>query len=303
MKLAYPAIFHENDGGYSVRIPDLANLVSRGETLAETVISGTNAASKWLLEKMEKGEPIPKESPVKKVKPAAGEFMSVLALDMDTYTEKYGTKAVRKNLTIPAWLNTFAESQGFNYSQMLQDSLMEIYRKEENWIYYEKYRIAQKLAAEIFAAVFLDLTFHNAYIDDSNKPHLYIEKEFHDPRDRGIFENIGRQFVELEFFDFDYYNEPKVTNPYDYDNEIEENGMWDTGLYWAAYIADEYFETPDFMLPLLLENKDVDRSIINKELGFMEEINKIKEILKNHWDSEQYEEESGDDEEGDDEEE
>ena len=31
----------------------------------------------------------------------------MLVLDMDAYAEKYGEKAVRKNLTIPAWLNPF----------------------------------------------------------------------------------------------------------------------------------------------------------------------------------------------------
>jgi len=46
---------------------------------------------------------------------------------MDAYAEKYGEKAVRKNLTIPAWLNTFAESQNVNYSQVLKDSLTEMY--------------------------------------------------------------------------------------------------------------------------------------------------------------------------------
>jgi hypothetical protein len=49
---------------------------------------------------------------------------------MDTYTEKYGNKAVRKNLTIPAWLNTFAEGKRINFSQVLQDSLIAIYERE-----------------------------------------------------------------------------------------------------------------------------------------------------------------------------
>ena len=35
-----------------------------------------------------------------------GSFVNLLVLDMDEYTEKYGTKTIRKNITIPAWLNT-----------------------------------------------------------------------------------------------------------------------------------------------------------------------------------------------------
>ena len=59
-----------------------------------------------------------------------GGFVSMLVLDMDAYAEKYGNKAVRKSLTIPAWLNTYAESKHINFSQVLQDSLMSIYQQE-----------------------------------------------------------------------------------------------------------------------------------------------------------------------------
>ncbi|MCI8749345.1 MAG: HicB family protein, partial [Lachnospiraceae bacterium] len=41
----------------------------------------------------------------------------------DAYEEKYGEKAVRKNLTIPAWLNTFAEKNNINFSKLLQETL------------------------------------------------------------------------------------------------------------------------------------------------------------------------------------
>lgn len=55
----------------------------------------------------------------------------MLVLDMDSYTEKHGNRAVRKTLTIPAWLNTFAEANHINFSQVLQDSLIAIYQKQQ----------------------------------------------------------------------------------------------------------------------------------------------------------------------------
>ncbi len=55
----------------------------------------------------------------------------MLVLDMDAYAEKYGEKAIRKNLTIPAWLNTFAEKNRINFSQVLQDSLIAIYQQKQ----------------------------------------------------------------------------------------------------------------------------------------------------------------------------
>lgn len=65
------------------------------------------------------------------ITPDPGGFVSMLVLDMDAYAEKYGEKAVRKNLTIPAWLNTFAENNHINFSQLLQESLTTLYQKEQ----------------------------------------------------------------------------------------------------------------------------------------------------------------------------
>ena len=98
--------------------------------LAEAILMGTDAASGWVLDELEDGKPASKASPMEAITPDPGGFVSVLALDMDAYEEKYGTKAVRKNLTIPAWLNTFAESKHVNFSKVLQDSLMALYEKE-----------------------------------------------------------------------------------------------------------------------------------------------------------------------------
>jgi predicted RNase H-like HicB family nuclease len=131
MKLTYPAVFYEGDGGFSVEIPDLPGCVSGGATLAEAILMGTDAASGWVLDELEDGKPAPKASAIYKVKPTDGGFVSMLVLDMDSYAEKYGQKAVRKNLTIPAWLNTFAESKSINFSQVLSDVLEKMYKQEK----------------------------------------------------------------------------------------------------------------------------------------------------------------------------
>ena len=113
MKLTYPAIFipwdeAQGNTGYTVEVPDLPGCVSEGKTIAEAIYMGTDAASGWVLTELEDGKPTPKASPIETIHPDTGGFVSMLVLDMDAYAEKYGNKAVRKNLTIPAWLNTFA---------------------------------------------------------------------------------------------------------------------------------------------------------------------------------------------------
>ena len=130
MQLTYPAIFYEGEGGYAVEVPDLPGCTSGGDTLAEAILMGTDAASGWVLTELEDGKPAPKASPIKKIHPEAGGFVSMLVLDMDAYAEKYGNKAVRKNLTIPAWLNTFAEERNISCSEILQEALAELYERE-----------------------------------------------------------------------------------------------------------------------------------------------------------------------------
>ena len=129
MKLIYPAVFYQDEesGAYAVEIPDLPGCVSGGSNLADAIIMGTDAASGWVLDELEAGKAIPASSRAEDITPDAGGFVSMLVLDMDAYADKYGSKAVRKNLTIPAWLNTFAESKHINFSKVLQDSLTELY--------------------------------------------------------------------------------------------------------------------------------------------------------------------------------
>lgn len=37
-------------------------------------------------------------------------IVSLLVLDMDSYAEKYGSGAVRKTITIPAYMNTYIDT-------------------------------------------------------------------------------------------------------------------------------------------------------------------------------------------------
>ncbi len=134
MKLTYPACFYpdeEKEGAYAVVVPDLPGCVSGGDTLAEAILMATDAASGWVLDELEDGKTAPDASPIENITPDPGGFVSMLVLDMDAYAEKYGQKAVRKNLTIPAWLNTFAENNHINFSQVLQDSLVAIYQTKQ----------------------------------------------------------------------------------------------------------------------------------------------------------------------------
>lgn len=128
MKYVYPVCIYPGDvSGYTVIVPDLPGCVTEGETLAEALEQAADAASGWVLDELEDGRKVPDASRPEDIRADEYEngFVSVVMLDMDAYAEKYGSKAVRKNCTIPAWLNTAAENAHLNFSQILQTALQE----------------------------------------------------------------------------------------------------------------------------------------------------------------------------------
>lgn len=126
MKLVYPAVFtpyEDGSGGYAVEFPDLPGCVTGGDDMAEAVFMAEDAASGWVLTELEDGKAAPKATEIRDVAHGADQFVSLIALDMDAYAAKYGSNAVKKTLTIPAWLNTFVEQNGISCSKVLQEAL------------------------------------------------------------------------------------------------------------------------------------------------------------------------------------
>ena len=127
LKLFYPACFYPNDTGFTVIIPDLPGCVTEGKDITEAFEMAVDCASGWVLTELEDGNPIPKASDIQTI--TADEypcgFTTMIVLDMDSYAEKYGEKSIRKNCTLPAWLNNRAEKMNINFSQVLQEALIQ----------------------------------------------------------------------------------------------------------------------------------------------------------------------------------
>lgn len=127
MKLIYPAVFEplEEQDGFCVTFPDLPGCVTQGSSLADALEMAVDAASGWVLDELEDGKKAPEASDIKSIEICDKGFANLIVLDMDSYAEKYGSKAIRKNCTIPAWLNTAAEQANINFSAVLQSALKE----------------------------------------------------------------------------------------------------------------------------------------------------------------------------------
>ena len=127
MKIVYPVCFYEeDDGGYSIDVPDLLGCCTQAESIEEALEMAQDVALGWITTTIEDGEDIPKPSRIEDIKLENEKgFVSLVLLDLDRYMKLNSSKrAIKKTLTIPAWLNEKAEKIGVNFSQVLQEALL-----------------------------------------------------------------------------------------------------------------------------------------------------------------------------------
>lgn len=125
-KYVYPAIFTpEEDGGYSIRFPDVKNCFTGSETLSGAMDMANDVLCLMLYDLEQKNEEIPAPSSVQAVQEQCkdGEFVSLICCDTIAYRKFYDNRAVKKTLSIPSWLNDMAERAGINFSGTLQEAL------------------------------------------------------------------------------------------------------------------------------------------------------------------------------------
>ena len=120
MLFVYPAIFHKEEDAYWVEFPDLDGCHTYGASIAETMEAAQEALAAYLLTLLEQGSLIVSPSDISSIHVDNG-FSSLVSCDINQYKD---TKAVKKTLTIPSWLNDRAVSMGVNFSQVLQEALI-----------------------------------------------------------------------------------------------------------------------------------------------------------------------------------
>jgi predicted RNase H-like HicB family nuclease len=117
----YPAVFHEEDGNFWAEFPDLEGCQSCGATLEGTMELAREALGLYLAAELESKKRIPEPSDIKCFETGNG-FVNYVTVDPDKYRRK--TKAVKKTLSIPEWLNEEAEKKHINFSSVLQSALL-----------------------------------------------------------------------------------------------------------------------------------------------------------------------------------
>lgn len=124
MKRAYPIIMKKGKSHTIVFIPDF-NINTQGVDYIDAIEMARDAIGLVGIDMEDEGEELPKATELKKIQSALSpkEFLSLVDVDFDEYRRKNDMRSVKKNCTIPSWLNYEAEKAGLNFSAILQNGL------------------------------------------------------------------------------------------------------------------------------------------------------------------------------------
>lgn len=124
-KYVYPAVFTPEEKGYSVVFPDLEGCYTCGDNLVDGLEMARDALALVLYGYEKEGREIPGPSERIAITLKEGEFINYVVCDTLVYRKRHNNKAVKKTLTLPEWLNEEAMSIGLNFSQVLQEALLQ----------------------------------------------------------------------------------------------------------------------------------------------------------------------------------
>lgn len=123
-RLFYPAVFHKaEEGGFWVTFPDIPECMTQGDDMQQAYEMAVDALGLSLTSMEEAKEPIPKATPLDMVKTEEGTLV-IVEFDIEEYRRKHCSRAVKKTLSIPEWLNEAAIRENINFSQILQEALL-----------------------------------------------------------------------------------------------------------------------------------------------------------------------------------
>ena len=138
MKNIYPVFFTKTETVVLVEVPDL-EILTEGKDMINAVEMARDAIELKCVSMEDDGIEIPLPSEIGSLDINSGTFaeegvtvISWVDINSGEYRRKIDTRAVRKNVTIPGWLNYEAEHAGIDVSRVLQEALMNVLNVKRN---------------------------------------------------------------------------------------------------------------------------------------------------------------------------
>lgn len=122
MKAAYPIVLTPDKNGFVVYVPDF-DINTEGTTLAEAIEMARDAIGIVGISFEDDKRNLPVPSNLKDIQAKKNELVSLVDIDFIDYRRKNTNRFVRKNCSLPSWLNDEAEAEHINFSAVLQEAL------------------------------------------------------------------------------------------------------------------------------------------------------------------------------------
>jgi predicted RNase H-like HicB family nuclease len=117
----YPVIIHEEDGQYWTNVPDIPSAFTTGASVEEVLKNLKEAIELALSSTLE----VPSPTKFDDLHPEEG-FVQMVNVSLLDYL-KAVSKTVRKNVTVPSYLEILAKQNGDNVSEILTQALEKRY--------------------------------------------------------------------------------------------------------------------------------------------------------------------------------
>ena len=123
MKYVYPAILTQEDDGIIVSFPDVEGARTDGATMEEALDNADDVLNLMLLTMEEKHMNIKPPTPIASLDVPKGSTVALVRADTLAYSKKVDTRAIRKSVSIPAWMDSLAREHNLNFSNVLQNAI------------------------------------------------------------------------------------------------------------------------------------------------------------------------------------
>ncbi len=122
MTKVYPAIIHKEESGFWIEFPDLKGCYTEGNTLEDLFVNAEEALGGYLAVKLEAGEELPMVSKLEDIKCTSETLSTYISTDVNKYHRD--TKAVKRMISLPAWLAKEADSRKLSLSKITKEALL-----------------------------------------------------------------------------------------------------------------------------------------------------------------------------------
>lgn len=135
MKCVYPALIAKHQNDYLAFVPDL-DIYTEGTSFADAIEMARDAIGLKGIDYEDDKKALPEASNAEQAVAIAKQdteifdysqgILTYIDVDFSEYRKAVDTRSVRRNVTLPCWLNNEADKAGVNVSGILQEALIKV---------------------------------------------------------------------------------------------------------------------------------------------------------------------------------